>query len=89
MTEVGIEDLKGRLDDYLKRARTGERILITEDGHSVALLVPVEGRESVKRAWGLVDAGAASWSGGKPTGSLHRPRSRGGNASAIVLEDRR
>jgi len=89
MTEVGIEDLRGRLDDYLKRARTGERILITEQGHSVALLIPIEEGESARRAWDLVETGAASWSGGKPTGSHRRPRTQGKSASAIVLEDRR
>jgi len=89
MTEVGVEALKDRLGDYLKRARQGERILITERGHSIALLIPIEGSESERRAWNLVESGAASWSGGKPVGSRHRPRARGQSASAIALEDRR
>jgi prevent-host-death family protein len=89
MTEVGVETLKDRLSEYLERAREGERILITERGRSVALLGPIEGSESTKRVWKLVESGVASWKGGKPKGSRPRPRVRGKSASAIVLEDRR
>jgi prevent-host-death family protein len=90
MTEVAIETLKDRLSDYLNRAREGERILITDHGRSVALLIPIEGTEPVRRAWELVETGAASWSGGKPEGSRQKPRLRGNkSASDIVLEDRR
>jgi prevent-host-death family protein len=89
MTKVGVEVLKDQLGDYLRRARGGERIVITEHGRSVALLIPLEDNASAKRAWELVEAGAAEWSGGKPEGARRRPRSRGKSASAIVLEDRR
>jgi hypothetical protein len=34
----------------------------------LALLIPIEGSESARRAWELVETGAASWSGGKPRG---------------------
>lgn len=89
MTEIGIEALKDRLGDYLARARKGERILITEDGRSIALLIPAEEGESARRASDLVETGAATWSGGKPAGSHPRPRARAGSAAAMVLEDRR
>lgn len=89
MTKVGVDTLKDQLGDYLRRARGGERIEITEQGRSVALLIPLEENASAKRAWELVEAGAADWSGGKPTGSRRRPRIRGKSASDIVLEDRR
>jgi prevent-host-death family protein len=89
MREVGVESLKDHLGDYLKRARKGERIVITEHGCSVALLIPLEGNEAARRAWDLVETSVARWSGGKPAGSSHRPRAQGKSASAIVLEDRR
>jgi prevent-host-death family protein len=89
MTKVGVDTLKDQLDDYLKRAGEGERILITERGRSIALLIPIESSESVRRAWELVESGVANWSGGKPVGSRHRPRGRGKCVSDIVLEDRR
>ena len=88
-TEVGIDTLKDHLGDYLKRARKGEQIVITEHGRSVALLISLEDNQVAPRAWDLVETGAASWSGGKPVGSSRRPRARGKSASAIVLEDRR
>ena len=89
MTEVGVETLKDQLSDCLRRARSGEKIVITEHGRSVALLISLEGHASAKRAWELVEAGAAEWSGGEPVGSNRRPRARGKSASDIVLEDRR
>ncbi len=88
-TEVGVETLKAHLGDYLKRARKGERIVIIEHGRSVALLISLESNEAARRAWDLVETGAARWSGGKPAGSSRRPRAQGKSASAIVLEDRR
>jgi len=89
MTEVAIETLQERLADYVHRARQGERILITEEGRTVALLIPSEGSETARRAWDLVESGAATWSGGRPSGSHQRPRVRGRSASDAVLEDRR
>jgi prevent-host-death family protein len=90
MIEVPIETLKERLDEYLERARQGERIFITEHGRPVAQLVPGDAeRRVIQRAWELVKAGGAHWSGGKPEGSRQRPRLRGGkSASDIILEDR-
>lgn len=89
MAEVGVETLKERLGDYLKRARQGERIVIMEQGRSIALLVSLEREDPARRAWDLVEAGAAGWSGGKPKGASRRVLARGKSASAIVLEDRR
>lgn len=89
MTEVDIETLRTRLNDYLKLAQEGERLLITESGRSIAILSPIGESQSVRRAWELVGSGAASWSGGKPQGSRQRPTARGKSAPVIVLEDRR
>ena len=88
MIEVPIETLRERLDEYLERARQGERIFITERGRTVAQLVPGEESIVTHRAWELVKAGVASWSGGKPEISRQKPRPRGKSASDIILEDR-
>lgn len=88
MIEVPIETLRERLDEYLERARQGERIFITEQGRSVAQLVPGEESRVIQRAWEMVKAGGASWSGGKPEISRQKPRPRGKSASDIILEDR-
>lgn len=89
MKEVAVATLRAQLSDYLQRAAQGEQILITEDGRDVALLAPMEPSAPERRAWGLVQAGAASWSGGKPRGSRRRPKLSGTSASDAVLEDRR
>jgi prevent-host-death family protein len=89
MGEVGIKVLKYHLSEYLRRAREGERIVVTDRGSPVAVLAPLdEGREA-KLAWGLVRAGEATWSGGKPRGSVAPPKVRGKMASEMVIEDRR
>ena len=89
MTEVGVSTLKDQLSEYLRRVREGERIVITDRGNPVAMLSPVEESTEVRRAWSLVEAGVASWNGGKPKGVEGAPRNRGKLASDIVLEDRR
>jgi len=89
MGEVGIKALKDHLSAYVRRVRAGERIVITDRGAAVAVLGPVEEGTEARRAWELVRAGAASWSGGKPRGSANPPKVRGKTAAAMVLEDRR
>ena len=42
MKQVGVRELKSRLSQYLHRAATGERILVTERGNPLVLLTPVE-----------------------------------------------
>lgn len=90
MIEVPIEKLRERLDEYLERARQGERIFITEQGRPVTQLIPGDAESRVtQRAWELVKAGAAHWCGGKPEISRQRPCLRGGkSASDMDLEDR-
>lgn len=90
MIEVPYETLRDRLDEYLERARQGERIFITEQGRPATQLIPGDKESRVtQRAWELVKAGGARWCGGKPKISRQRPRLRGSKtASDIVLEDR-
>ncbi len=88
MEEVGIKVLKDHLSGYLRRARHGERIVVTDRGAPIAMLTPIEGMEA-RWAWDLVRAGKASWSGGKPRGSENPPKVRGKMASEMVIEDRR
>jgi prevent-host-death family protein len=89
MGEVGIKALKDHLSVYLRRAQQGERIVVTDRGAPVAVLAPMEEGMEARLAWGLVQAGEASWSGGKPRGSMAPPKVRGKMASEMVIEDRR
>jgi len=45
MTEqrVSIARLKARLSEYLRRAKAGEAVVVTDRGRPVARLVPLEG----------------------------------------------
>ncbi|GJL55993.1 MAG: antitoxin [Nitrospirales bacterium] len=88
MKEVGVRELKSRLSQYLHRAATGERILVTERGHPFVLLTPAEKdglRESLTK---LLGAGEARWAGGKPQGARRPHRLRSKSLSQTVLDDR-
>lgn len=50
MSSVGAYEAKTHLPQLLERVAGGERITITKHGHSVAVLQPVEGGESVADA---------------------------------------
>jgi prevent-host-death family protein len=43
--EVGLRDLKNHLSDYIRRARGGEEIIVTERGRRVARIQGLEERE--------------------------------------------
>ena len=90
MTHVGVRALKDHLSEYLRRVGEGERIVVTDRGEPLAALTPIEETKDAEWGWGLVRERVASWSGGKPRGSVRAPSSKGKKAtSAIVLEDRR
>ena len=58
MVSVSVTEVKARLSEYLRRARGGEEVLITDRGRGVAILSPVPahvGRDA--RFQDLVDRG--------------------------------
>ena len=89
MKQVGVRELKNRLSQYLHRAATGERILVTERGHPLVLLTPVEMSNYHESLTKLLGSGEARWAGGKPQGARRPPRLRGQPLSQTVLDDRR
>lgn len=90
MNTVGIRDLKAHLSRYLRRVRSGTRLVITERGRAIASLNPVETPRAVEWAHAWVAAGRAQWSGGKPEGLTPPVRVKAGKTVAeAVLEDRR
>ena len=87
---IGVRELKARLSQYLKRARGGERILITDRGHAIAVLAPVTQAPSIEQVQKLVSCGMAHWGGGKPKGAARPARLKGGPSVAqTIVEDRR
>jgi prevent-host-death family protein len=88
LATVGVRQLKDHLSDYLRRAREGELVVISDRGKPIAELGPVERAGSIDRARTLVRQGVARWSGGKPKGLAGAPRPRRGLVSDAVIEDR-
>ena len=89
METVGIRELKTHLSRHLRRVRSGVRLLVTERGHSIATINPVEAPADVDWAHQLVAEGHAHWSVSKPTGARRPAKIKGKTASSMVLEDRR
>ena len=89
METVGIRELKTHLSRYLKRVRSGARLLVTERGRTIATISPVEASADVDWAHQLVAEGRAHWGGGKPTGAQRPSKIIGKTASSMVIEDRR
>ena len=83
---VGIRELKARLSEYLKLARRGRRIVVTDRGREIAALGPVS--EERRTLESLMAAGNLRWTGRKPSG-LKGVKTNGKSVSAAVVEDRR
>jgi antitoxin (DNA-binding transcriptional repressor) of toxin-antitoxin stability system len=88
MLTVGIREIKNRLSEYLRKAKAGERILVTERGKPVAVItrpggMATEGIET------MIREGQASWGGGKPQGARKPPKLKGPSVADAVIEDRR
>ena len=90
MNRVGIRDLNANLSRYLKRVRSGARLVVTERGRAIASINPIEVRGDVGWAHALVAVGRAQWSGGKPEGATAPAPIKGSKTvSDAVIEDRR
>jgi len=89
MTVVGIRELKNRLGEYLKRVRTGERLVVIERGEPVAIISPPAVTRVDRRIEAAVREGVVRWGGGKPRGTRRPPRIKGRSVAQAVIEDRR
>lgn len=48
MATVGVRELKNRLTQYLKRAKSGEEVVATDRGKPIALIRPIHSGQSVQ-----------------------------------------
>jgi len=88
---VGVRELKANLSRYLRLVRQGGSVTITARGQAIGRIVPLSKRgEPVEpRAWALVEAGLASWGGGKLTPRRPPAKLRGEKTVAeLLVEDR-
>lgn len=87
--EVAVSDLRANLSEWVKRARTGTEVLVTERGVAVARLTGVSGSSTIDR---LVEQGLISRPvrpGARPVATgRSRPRSKG-SLSDLVGDQRR
>lgn len=83
--EVGVRELRNNLSRYLRRARAGEELVITERGRAIARVVPLTGERVIDR---LVREGKVT-----PAEAAKRLRPRplatGGTVSDLVGAQRR
>ncbi len=88
--EVGIRELRLNLSRYVARVRAGTEVIVTDHGHPVARLGPIEDGEA-KRAR-LIREGKLT-PARRPKSTTLRPPiplvGEGPLASEMVLEDRR
>ena len=69
---IGIRQLKAELSQCLRRVEAGEQIIITDRGAPIARIVPAGNAGAPSWVDGVIAAGQAIWSGGKPAGLAAR-----------------
>jgi prevent-host-death family protein len=93
MAAVGVRELKNRLTYYLRRARNGEEVIVTDRGRPVAVLrslqhldkaVALETRLARLGALGVVTLPTR-----RGFGRIRPVRVSGPSVSRAILEDRR
>jgi antitoxin (DNA-binding transcriptional repressor) of toxin-antitoxin stability system len=86
MITVGIREIKNRLSEYLRRAKAGERVLVTDRGKPVAIITRPGGVVE-ERIEDMIRERVASWGGGKPRGSRKPHKINGPSVAEAVIED--
>lgn len=89
MATVGVRELKNRLSQHLKQVKAGERLVVTERGKPVAIIMPPSVTPADQCIEAMLREGIARWSGGKPRGARRPPRIKGPSVTQAVIEDRR
>ncbi len=88
MITVGIREIKNRFSAYLRKAKAGERVVVTEHGKPVAVITRTGGVVE-ERVDDMIRAHQAFWGGGKPRGSRKPHKLKGASVADAVIEDRR
>ena len=93
MGAVGVRELKNRLTYYLRRARKGEEVIVTERGRPVAVLQSVQHLDRAAaletRLARLAALGIVTLPTRKGFGRTRPLRISGPPVSRAILEDRR
>jgi prevent-host-death family protein len=88
--KVSARALENRLDEYLVRVRTGERMVVTVRGELVAEMTPIGGsrRWSEQALARMVERGELTRPRGKGLEDIEPAHARGRPVSDTVLEER-
>jgi len=92
MSAVSVRELKNHLSEHLRRARDGQRILVTDRGRPIAEITPLRAESLTldERLARLEEEGEITLPQGRKARSLVRAtRVRGRPVSETLLEDRR
>jgi prevent-host-death family protein len=93
MGAVGVRELKNRLTYYLRRARKGEEVIVTERGRPVAVLQSLQHFDRSAaletRLARLAALGIVTLPSRKAFGRGRPVRISGPSVSRAILEDRR
>jgi Antitoxin Phd_YefM, type II toxin-antitoxin system len=81
-------EIKNRLSEYLRKAKAGERVVVTERGKPVAVITRPGGMAE-ERIEDMIRERQALWGGGKPRGSRKPPKIKGPSVANAVIENRR
>lgn len=93
MGAVGVRELKNRLTYYLRRARNGEEVIVTERGRPIAILKSLQQVDRAAtletRLARLAALGIVTLPTRKRFGRARPARIVGSSVSRAILEDRR
>lgn len=84
--EAGVRELRDHLSRYLAQVRDGAEITVTDHGHAVARLVPLEQPRLLDR---LIAEGLVTPAGTRKRPRTAQPITAGGTVSDLVADERR
>lgn len=58
---VGVRDLSHRTSQVLSRVKAGERLVVTDRGEPIAVVIPLRRRDTVRPATGYAPSGDPNW----------------------------
>jgi len=93
MSTVGVKQLKDRLTEYLRHAKQGEEVIVTERGTPIALIQPIKSADKAAsleaKLARLAAQGAVTLPTQKPLKRVRLVKVTGKPISKALLKDRR
>ncbi len=88
--QVGVRELKTNLSRYVAEVRKGAEVVVTDHGHPVARLVPIQGQTGMERLAELISRGDVTPRQARGPRTVPRPvRLPGGATVSDLVPDQR